>query len=417
MRSVITMVLTLNMLVGAVICDAATYLDPMPFNNAISGFGFKKTFNLDSLVSGTTVTSCGMVSIGSNGLASDGETSLTLMPIATDDYSTYSSPISIGVSGSENQFLAGNSDRIIFTFSRPVHAFGLYLIGNPSPTGDPAIPFWKMHVSNSSGYDAYSATDPLTTLSEGNDAYFLGVVSTGDPFTQVNLYSDNDSAAVYSFNVDNITIAADVPVVTPVEAKSVASGDVVIPDVIVTRVHSDRFNVETSNRVAGMAVIGDGTSRDKAVSIFGTVQSTSDDERVIQLVQLISEEDSAAPAPLGIDGKYAGGASMGLQTGCVGSAGLNNIGLDVVVWGRVTAYDESIQHTWITVDDGSGRDSGMGSLGVKVEGPAIWGNGKYVGEIVRVQGSSSIFKVGSEHYPLIRVAEWSDIETLYYPPQ
>lgn len=416
MKVVIIIALLMQILLGVGTCNAATaYMEPTSFNSTIFNFGFKKVFSMDSIESGATVKSCGMIEIGGEGLLSDGKTSFKIVPIATNAYSTFSSPIAIGESESDSQFLAGNSDRIIFWLSRPVHAFGLYLIGNPSPTGDPAIPFWKMHAFTSAGFDAYSDTTPLSSLSLGNDVYFLGIVSPGDPFKRIDIYSDNDPAAVYSFNIDDVIIAADVPVVSPAEAKSIASGDIVISDTIVTRIYSDRFNIEAPNRTAGIAVLGQGTSRNKAVSIFGNIQSTSDDERVMQLTQMINEEDSTAPAPVYISGKYVGGSTTGLQVGCTGSNGLNNIGLDVVVCGKVTAYDESIQHSWITIDDGSGRDSGMGSLGVKIEGPAIWGNGRYIGELVRVQGSSSMFKVGSEHYPVIRVAEWNDIQTLYWP--
>lgn len=174
--------------------------------------------------------------------------------------------------------------------------------------------------------------------------------------------------------------------------------------------------LRTHTAAGGLAVLGEGATRGKAVSLLGTVTSTGDDERVLELVQLMDEADSSAPAPLGMHGKSVGGGStVGLQVGCDGSVGPNNIGLDVAVWGAVTAFDTSPAHAWATIDDGSGRDSGMGSIGIKVEGPYIWGNGLSVGQIVRVQGSSSLFKVGSEHYPVVRVAEWSDIMPLYWP--
>lgn len=121
-------------------------------------------------------------------------------------------------------------------------------------------------------------------------------------------------------------------------------------------------------------------------------------------------------APLGMIGKSVGGGSdVGYQVGCIGSFNLNNIGLDVLVWGRVTGFDTTVAHSWITVDDGSGRESGMGTLGVKVVSPGVWGSGRYLGEMVRVQGSSSLFKVGSDHYPVVRVAAPADISPLVLP--
>jgi len=88
---------------------------------------------------------------------------------------------------------------------------------------------------------------------------------------------------------------------------------------------------------------------------------------------------------------------------------LNNIGLDVRIGGLVTAV--AIDSSWMTVDDGSNRDSGMGSSGVRVVG-AI--GERQEGDLLRIDGSSSLFQsgVGGLHYPLIRVAEPGDIVPL-----
>lgn len=415
MKPIIVTAFILCLLTSASTCNAATaYTNATSFNTAIANYNFKWTYNFDSLASGASAASCGMIGVCAQGLASDGSTSNSLELVTTNAYSPLSSPNMAGASGSENQFLAGNSDQIKFTFTHPVHAFGMYLIGNPSPTGSPAIPFWKMHAYNSSGFDAYSATDPLITISLGNDLYFLGIVSPHDPFTEVDLYSDNDIAAVYSFNFDDITVAADAQNASLSEIKGVQSGDVVVSNVVVTRVHANRFNIEDRDRIAGMAILGSGTTRGKAISLFGTIENTADDERVLRLVQILNETDSTAPDPLGMIGKAAGGMSdCGYQVGCAGSIGLNNIGLDIVIWGKVTGFDDSRSHSWITIDDGSGRDSKMGTLGVKVEGPGVWGSGRYIGETVRIQGSSSLFKQDSNHYPVIRIAEPGDIKHIY----
>ncbi len=258
-----------------------------------------------------------------------------------------------------------------------------------------------------SGFDVYSTTTPWKTFSRGNDCYFLGVISSGQPFERVDLCSDNDPAAVYSFSIDSVTVAADAMEATLDEAKTMESGNVIVRDLAVMRVHSDRFNVETKDRAIGMAVLGSGPTRGLDVALFGSVEETSDDERVIRLIQLIDAMQSTPPGSLAMGTKaVGGGAKLDLQPGCTQSSGPNNIGLDVTICGKVS--EVAPDHSWITVDDGAGRDSGMASLGVKVVGE-FWGNGLAVGNVVRVTGSCSLFKSGDKYYPLIRVASPMDV--------
>lgn len=390
---------------------ATAYTDPGAFNRAVSGYNVIIAEGFDSQAAGTSAADYPMLQTSAIGLASDGSTSISLPPIATDAYTTLSSPNSLGVSGSDHQFLSGNSDRITFRLTRPVRAFGIRLVGNPSPTGDPAIPFWKMSVNVGGGFDAFSSTEPGKSLEPGSDVYFIGVVSDDEAFERVDLFSDNDPDAVFSFNLDDIVMATSARKVSLAEAKELDDVDVLVPDVIVTRVHSDRFNVEEANRSQGMAVLGSGTARHKVVALFGTVTGTSDDERVIRLLDLQKEEDSTAPGPLGMGALALGGKGQsGKQIGCDGSVGPNNIGLDVAIWGTVTYRDWN--DNWITVDDGSGRESGTGYPGVKVVG-AIGASNLLPGMMVRVVGSCAMEKVGTKHYPVVRVAGPTDLLPLH----
>lgn len=403
----------LGLLLLAAQSQAATaYTTYSAFNLAFQSYGFRLNEYFDSLPAGSEATSFGMLSIGAEGLASDGTSLLQLAPVTTSDYSASTSPNSVGAEGSQGQFLAGNGDRIVFEFDCPVYAFGLYLIGNPSPTGDPALPFWKMHAYNSHGFDAYSATTPHRTISEGNDLYFLGIISADDPFERVDLYSDNDPAAVYSFCIDNIRVGTTAQTVSLAESKSVADGErVIVSDLAAMRNHSSAFNVETHDRSTGVQVLGSGPTRGFDVSLLGEASATSDGERVIKLIHVISTAQSVTPGSLHVGTRaLGGGASLGLQPGCVGSLGPNNIGLDVTICGRVTAI--APDHSWITVDDGTGRDSGMGSSGVKVVGE-FWGNGVSEGMFVRVTGSCSLFVSGSDRFALVRVASPLDMLRLH----
>jgi len=384
------------------------YTSRATFDVATAGYVQKTITSFDAQAAGTPAHDYGSLHIAANGLASDGSTSISLPPIATDAFSTTSSPNALGNSIGDSQFLAGNGDTITFSFSSPLYAFGVYLVGNPSPTGDPAVPFWKMHANVGGGFDALSATDPLYTISPGNDVYFLGIVSTDQPFSQVALYSDNDPAACFSFNVDDLVYATLPDEVGLGQAKSLGSGEIRVT-AVVTRVHGDRFNIETPDRAIGMAVIGSsGATRGKAVTLTGAVSLTPDEERVINLYGIIAQSDSAAPRPFGMSSlSVGGGPTFGAQIGVPGSLGPNNIGLDATIWGTITGI--APDGTWMTVDDGAARASGMGSTGVKVVG-AIDAGGRQVGDFVVVGGSVSLYRVGlSDHYPLIRVAQPGDI--------
>jgi len=380
----------------------AGYTDPEVFQHDIGEFNVRYTISFDDLTAGADASNRGITTILAEGLASDGVSIEHLMPIASNTYAPHSSPNSLGAAG-DNQFLAGNSDKVTFTFIRPIYAFGLYLVGNPSPTGVPAIPFWRMRTDL--GTELFSATEPLSSLGRGDDVYFLGIVS-GKPFTQVELFSDNDPAAVFSFNIDDVIWCTYATPASSVSAKSLVDGtDILLSGVIVTREHSDRFNVETADRSSGIAVCGLGGNRGRAISLYGTLAINPNGERVINLLQIISQTSATAPGPLGMTTRsVGGGASNGLQVGCTESTGLNNIGLDVTITGRVTAV--ASDYSWMTVDDGCGRSSGTGSPGVCVVG-AI-GN-RQEGELVRLSGSVSLFPSGGKHYPLIRVAHIKDL--------
>lgn len=401
---------------------ATTYTNKTDFINAMGSFpqGTKNAVCYDYNAVGSDASRFGTMSDYANGLGSDGTTAMGMSIIATDAFAASSGANSIGVSVGDHQFLSGNSDSITFYFSFPVHAFGISLIGNPSPTGTPAIPFWKMHVNTNAGYDAYSTTDPERTISVGNDVYFLGVISSDEPFTQATVFSDNDPAAVFSFNIDDVIFGTNPKQVSIADVKFEKAGSIVmITQAPVERVHrlffGNRTYIESQNRTSGIVVLGDlGANRCDTVTFAGTVTSTSDDEVAISAGQVIETGDNGDPVPsLGMGSLCLGGSvPKGFQIGIPGSIGPNNIGLDVTIWGKITAVhnDPYPCGSWIIVNDGAGRTSGEGDAkGVKVTGE-INVSARSVGDFVVVRGSSSIWKsLTGDHYPLVRVADPADI--------
>ena len=80
------------------------------------------------------------------------------------------------------------------------------------------------------------------------------VRSEDEPFDKVILHSDNDPAACYSFNVDDITVAAEVPETSVAAAKGVPAGEILLANLAVTRLHEadGRFNMETADGRRGL---------------------------------------------------------------------------------------------------------------------------------------------------------------------
>ena len=386
---------------------ATGHTNPAEFQSAAAGANFQFVTDFDLLAPGSPASDCGMFNVAAFGFDAANER-VDLAPAACGRYTPLSPPNALGPLDGL-QFLGGNGDTITYTFSRPVKAFGVHLIGNPSPTGDPAIPFWKMRVNSGGGFEAQSATAPLHTLGSGNDHYFLGVVSQDEPFDEVILYSDNDPAACYSFNVDDITVAADVPESSITEAKNMPDGEILLASLAVTRLHEadGRFNVEAADRATGIAVTGASASRGETVSVYGTTSVTADGEVVLNAMHVMRRAPLPTPYPLCMGTLSVGGESqIGAQIGCHQAIGPNNIGLDIRTWGHVTAI--APDGSWMTISDASVRDSGMGSRGVRIV-PAFPLSGFYVGGSVVVTGSSSVFKSGGLAFPQVRVAEPEDI--------
>ncbi|HOK55275.1 MAG TPA: hypothetical protein PKV43_12480, partial [Armatimonadota bacterium] len=80
------------------------------------------------------------------------------------------------------------------------------------------------------------------------------------------------------------------------------------------------------------------------------IMSTVDGERVVTIPELILGTGTTPIKPVGMNSRALGGGTDGLQQGVDGSVGLNNIGLLVRVFGKVTASEAGE----FTITDGYG---------------------------------------------------------------
>lgn len=102
------------------------------------------------------------------------------------------------------------------------------------------------------------------------------------------------------------------------------------------------------------------------------------------------------------------------QQGVSGGQGLNNIGLLVTVFGRVTWVDESSNA--FTLSDGSSWApqallDALGHAGVRVESPGGLPAGLAPGQFVTATGASSCYTSVGAPYPRVLVPEPGGIHT------
>jgi hypothetical protein len=156
--------------------------------------------------------------------------------------------------------------------------------------------------------------------------------------------------------------------------------------------------VEEIGRQSGIRVIGDTTEAERSfVNVKGVLLTSSDDERHIDASSITSATSGVFPEPLAMTNLALGGGDFGGQAGIAGSKYLNNIGLLVTSWGRVTPIDSGS----FQVTDGSKVD-------VRVEVPAdvsVPGESSYA----LVTGLSSCWKDSEGLHRLILVRKQADI--------
>lgn len=172
---------------------------------------------------------------------------------------------------------------------------------------------------------------------------------------------------------------------------NIGSGTVVtIPNVVLTSRSADftdRLYVESPDRIAGAVLTFAHTppawAEGDIVEVRGTVMSING-ERGLQNTTLTKKGHQNPLAPFAISNRSAGGGRLTLKAGVTNGFGLNNLGLLVTVYGRVTTYPG---WTYFYIDDGSRNFDGSGFIGLKI----ICGSmtKPAAGSFVRVTGISS----------------------------
>lgn len=180
-------------------------------------------------------------------------------------------------------------------------------------------------------------------------------------------------------------------------AKTIHDTDPVVASAYtVTAKFPDCFYIESADRTTGIKVISSAPATEGSrVRVDGTM-TTVGSERCIQATN-VRRVDDLPVSPLGFLNKFLGGIKFGsdpnTQVGVSDGFGLNNIGLLVRTWGKVT----QIGTDYLYIDDGSGLKDGTltgteKNVGVRVIcDPA----GHKNGDFLTVTGISSCFETAS----------------------
>jgi len=206
------------------------------------------------------------------------------------------------------------------------------------------------------------------------------------------------------------------------DAKSCADGvTAAIANGVVTAVFGDWFYVESANRTSGIAAAkpGHGLVVGRRIDLIGTTRTNGAGERYVEAAS-VQQNGEGRVEPIGISSRALGGTDWnhtpggsGGQCGVKDGWGLNNIGLLVRCWGRVT-YSEPGSPV-VYVDDGAGLEDGndLGPGGTSVRGVRVvlpdGVSPPQQGGLVRIVGISSIETVAGERVRVLRVRNESDV--------
>ncbi len=171
------------------------------------------------------------------------------------------------------------------------------------------------------------------------------------------------------------------------------------------------FYVEEPSRANGIRV-ADSTSAltlnpGDVVTIHDGDVTTVDGERAINSYYTEFVSSGSPPSPVGLVNKALGGGTYNTYTsGPVGGSGLNNVGLLVRAWGKVTTAGDGYYY----IDDGSALNDGSGNTGVRVEG-AI-GYMPSADDYVAINAISGLTSIASSTVRTLRLASIADFSPM-----
>ncbi|MCE5198629.1 MAG: hypothetical protein ABFD54_09080 [Armatimonadota bacterium] len=204
--------------------------------------------------------------------------------------------------------------------------------------GTPIREYNRFFIPNATAYSQFAYTVALSPDAAYADIAFR--ITDSDKNLQTG-----------SFLIDNVSLGASTVAELPVsitDAKTKPNGTVVSMNgaIVSSVLDVNTLYIETDNRTSGIRVqkSSHGVSSDGVrVNVSGFVWTDASGERYI---------DASSVKPAGIGSVTA----LGMTNKTLpGGAGLDDTGLLIRTWGKVSDVDPSETPTWFTVDDGSGN--------------------------------------------------------------
>lgn len=300
-----------------------------------------------------------------------------------------------------NNIVAFNKGWAIYPGDYDYHANCLF--GNANDNPRPDLPYVNV------------LADPLF-VDRANGNYHLAAgspcIDAGDiTIPNMPLFDIDHEGRICGRSVDIGVDEAWSPTPSPTDFKRAADSAVAnTRGAIVSAAFPGFFYIESADRSSGIRVekANHGFSAGMTADVSGTIATSTNGERCIAATTAV-ENGEGSVAPLGLNNKSVGGSKLGLQDGLfewklvknddstwrkelLQSSGMNNIGLLVRVWGRVTQIDPDGAYFYI--DDGSKTEDGTKTAFSANYGVRILADGRSYqpGEFKLITGVSSCFK-------------------------
>jgi len=252
------------------------------------------------------------------------------------------------------------------------------------------------------GVDDYGGTNPASAQWSGwynspadNFWQWTQLTKTISPRSNlVTIFLDfvqegTGGSGAYKWQVnafDDVAVSGPTLITLPAARQAAEGGYVYFGPAVITAKFTgspNYFYVEEPDRIAGLRVNGSMPySIGDKVNIGGTIWTAAGERSVNLAVAELVQAGYGGRDPIGMTNLAVGGGSNGVVPGIADAVGVNNIGLLITAWGRVTHIDS----THFYLDDGSG-------VTLKVEVPSA-GEKPANGLYAVVTGISSTYDAG-----------------------
>jgi hypothetical protein len=280
------------------------------------------------------------------------------------------------------------------------------------------LDYVKIGIDPTGGTDRASANVKWTPTMYSQQHYTNFGTHAAATANQITVFVSmvGKSGQWHIYGVDDCRLSGNYPAATPIDVLkgSTPDGLASVGNMIITALPSEAgaYYGEDEDRIQGIKIQSTQTvAAGSRVSVTGTLTTDPNTgERYLANAGFTGSTGDTEPKPLEMQLKSLGGAAFGSLVPAVpGSVGPHNTGLLVTVCGKVT--QKAGDSSYVFLNDGSLPDPG-----VKIDTSRIpSGSVPSVGQVVSVQGISTLWLNGSVVSPLVCARRASDISGPFGP--